>query len=240
MNLPRTAQGNVVWSPTPRLRLGRFHSCLGWALICLLGLLALVDLADLAVTCYRLVLSRSDRPDPFGSSDLMVLTLKLELVHIGIAVVIGIGWLVWQTMAALSSRVPRAALRHGPFWHFAGWFLPVAGLVLPLRNMADLRYAVETPLARREGNVPDPKRTTALLWGWWASWLLCIPSLVLSITNLPYQLFEVTPDASTGVEAAMDVAQIVNSALAAAVVGEVHFRLRLLNKLGIEVAQPFN
>ena len=231
--------GRVVWAAPRRRRLGRFHEWLGWAVLGLLGAVAIIDLADLGITLVRVALSQSDRPDPFRTYDLLERTRQLEAWHIKVCVVVAFGWIIWQTMAAVSSRVPRQALCYAPFFHATSWFIPIASLVMPLQNMADLRYATEYPLSRSEGILPPRRRITRLLAGWWLSWLVALPTLLFSISALPYALLEITPEVGATLEAAMDVVQIVNDVLAMAVVGEVHFRLRIQRQLRMEPIAPF-
>lgn len=49
----------------------------------------------------------------------------------------------------------------GPGWAIGGWFIPFANLVIPFRVMA----------AVARGSLPRSGRLTALLWGWWLTYL---------------------------------------------------------------------
>lgn len=90
----------------------------------------------------------------------------LALVEIGLLVLTGVLWLIWQR--ALAKAAPPGFLRRSPGWHVGSWFIPFASLVLPIQNIRDLwRAYVVRPVMDA---VPDT--VPAWVSVWWLAWIL--------------------------------------------------------------------
>jgi Domain of unknown function (DUF4328) len=99
----------------------------------------------------------TDADDTVASAMAAVLLLQL---------VVGVVWIVWQYRHARNAT--RLGHQHqlGPAWAIGGWFIPVANLVLPYRQLMDSARASAGGAHR-------------VLYAWWAS----IVASVLLIAN---------------------------------------------------------
>lgn len=70
--------------------------------------------------------------------------------------------IVWLYRARVNlDKLGTAEGAMAPGWAIGGWFIPFANLVIPFRVMA----------AVARGSLPPSGRLTALLWGWWLTYL---------------------------------------------------------------------
>jgi hypothetical protein len=86
------------------------------------------------------------------------------LVSLAIAVL----WIIWMWRAATNTRLfGLARQRFGPGFAIGGWFIPLANLVIPGMQMADISRG--TPATA----VPEgARRSTALVWWWWITFIV--------------------------------------------------------------------
>ena len=93
-------------------------------------------------------------------------SVLLSRIGLGIYVVSGIAWLVWQHRAQTNLHALRIpSLQYSPRWAVGWWLIPFANLFKPFQTVRELWKA----------SGPSPgwpsARTWAVIGWWWAGWI---------------------------------------------------------------------
>jgi len=127
----------------------------GMAATIMLALVAVVDLADLALT--PLVVA-----DPNGS--IATVELLVLLLEVFCVLATAIAFITWLVIAARNVRGWGIRTSYGPGWAIGGWLIPVANLLLPILVVNETaRGSATAPFP----NLPPQKAYRALIGSWW-------------------------------------------------------------------------
>jgi Domain of unknown function (DUF4328) len=170
VSIPQAGTAPDLRAPTTGYRSG--HLLANWVVV-LLALASLVALIRVVFTLMELDLLRAaEMGNPPSRSTAEASDTRLALLGAATVLVIVptiVMWVVWQYRA--HSNLPALGatnLRYRPGWVVGWWFIPVANLAIPYLTVRELHKASDP-----EAGAVDWKarRTWALLWLWWGSWL---------------------------------------------------------------------
>ncbi|GII05006.1 DUF4328 domain-containing protein [Planobispora takensis] len=156
------------------------------AVVVMLGVTTLTDLAALVITIDRAVLLSAliDAPDTvdLGAADLNdLLYTASSIPQMATFATTALLFILWLFRARANAEAMTPMRHHRPAaWIVFGWIVPVVNLVFPQQIVADIwtashRGANGQPLAAHLAH-PAP-RSAWLVRAWWLSWLI---SMVLS------------------------------------------------------------
>jgi Domain of unknown function (DUF4328) len=155
--------------PRPLLRLGQ-------AVIGLLGLVIVVNLAALAVDLIQLGLMMDIRDgrrvslEQLTESDDRVATVGL--LQVGAYAVCAIAFLIWYGRAFRNlARLGARGLHWGRRWVIAYWFVPIVSLLMPKQVIDDIWRASDPKLPAVTYEW-DTNRVPVLFHVWWILWII--------------------------------------------------------------------
>jgi hypothetical protein len=159
-----------VTGPT-RLRAFRPIDSLGRAVVILLGIDIVGDLANIIVTFVEMrLLQRFRRGEPVSVTEVVRAidrSAAVGLVILVVFVVSGIVWLVWQHRAQANLHAAGVQrLRFTPGWAVGWWFVPFANLVKPFQTVRELWKASDPATHDRL----EAKTWPVVGW-WWGGYL---------------------------------------------------------------------
>jgi hypothetical protein len=105
-------------------------------------------------------------------------SVLLSRIGLGIYVVSGIAWLVWQHRAQANLHALRIpSLQYSPRWAVGWWLIPFANLFKPFQTVRELWKASGPSSGWPSG------RTWAVIGWWWAGWIagIAIARIALSV-----------------------------------------------------------
>ena len=92
----------------------------------------------------------------------------LVLGQLAVLVATGVAFIRWQHVGMSNLKTWRIqGLKWTPGWAVAGWFIPIANLLLPALVTRDLVRGSRTPPDQRERG----RGGTFLVWAWWLTFL---------------------------------------------------------------------
>ena len=96
------------------------------------------------------------------------------IVWLLVTIAIGSVFIVWMWRAAKNNeKLGRDHPRLGPSWAIAGWFIPLANLVIPVLVMQDLWRGSTARIPRGDMRWRIADRSALVGW-WWAAWIVSV------------------------------------------------------------------
>jgi hypothetical protein len=162
------------WDPVRAPRFASIHG-LAVALTWMLGGSVLALLTSIAAYVHRRSLMNRvhdggtiTRADA-SSADSFVGVAAVAEFLLGIAVLAVLIVLLYR--ASRNTELwERDSPRWAVGWTIGGWFIPCASYVIPFLVVGEIWR--RTPLARSDGTAGRRAGATAVLWGWWISWVV--------------------------------------------------------------------